>query len=141
MTVPFLLSVLVRHRSASMTVPSRMTCDQPSSATLERRGQLRGLRGECVDGLVQVAIRGGLEIPNPLPVSATLRRSQNHTITNSACVKQPSALVPRRVPGMPLRGQQRRDEGNQFPRDVEYGAIGDHVEPFRSEVDLCQYHF
>jgi len=87
--------------------------------------------GEHADGLVEVAVGGGLGDPQALPdqryVTALPEPHQReHGLIGAA--QRPAAGPGATVD--PLGAQQGGEELRQFGGHVEHGRIGDHVEPF-----------
>src|ERR1700758_5294930 len=59
MTSPLALTARSRHRSDSMTVPSRVKCgNRVVVGPLQRLAQIRGLPGQHVDDLIDVSVGG-----------------------------------------------------------------------------------
>jgi hypothetical protein len=92
--------------------------------------QLRGLIGEHLDDLVPVAVGGGprdaMVAGQGLGRRAVAEPAQaQHRLPEAG--QRPAAA--RGAAAAALGGQQLRGELHQFPRDVERGTIGDHVEP------------
>jgi hypothetical protein len=101
------------------------------SRSFQRLAQFWGLRGEHLDDLVPVAVGRG---PGDLMVAG--QRARRGAVAEPA---QPQHRLPeagqrpapfRRAVPPPLGCQHLRHELHQFPRDVERGTIGDHVESF-----------
>jgi hypothetical protein len=99
--------------------------------------EVGSLVGEHVDGLVEVAVGGGLGDPERMAVAGDLRpvpepRDHEHRLEPAG--QRPAAFS--RPAGFTFLAQQSGDVADEFQRDVEHGRISDHVEPFGGEVDL-----
>ena len=100
-------------------------------AASQRFVQVGSAGGEHPDGLIEVAVGGGLgdsqALPDQRDVAALPEPHQReHGLISAA---QRPGVGPSTA-GNALGGQQLSQERHQLGGHVEHGRIGDHVEPF-----------
>jgi hypothetical protein len=128
--------------AADRFLPAPVTADQGAvqddvagalgQSPLEGLAQLRGLRGQHLDDLIQVAVGGGLgqAEPGAQPRDAHLVPEPGQPEQRLPVAAQPAGVFP--GPDLAAAGsQQPGNEHDQGNRNIESGTIGDHAEPFR----------
>jgi hypothetical protein len=100
------------------------------AAVLQRLVQIRGLGLQHVDGLVEIAVGGGLGDAQAAADQrdvAALTEPHQREQGLLAAAQRPGAGAG--TPGAAFVGEQPGQEGHQLAGHVEHGRIGDHVEP------------
>jgi hypothetical protein len=118
-------------RSVSKTLPSPITCDQPSAATPSQRVvQVGSLHGEGVHTFGPVPVCRRTRDTEP----GTQRRQvltppkpRHHKQRLTPACQGPAALTGAARPAR--GGQQPGQIPDQFSWDIEHGTIGNHVGP------------